>query len=1130
MSTDLPPPPPPPPPPKKVGAPRPGGARVFVFLVGIDNYVHLRNSDLSGCVEDVLGIESFLRWRYRVGSGEDIRIEDGLTHRAYPFSTEAKGWDSLEVMTLTNTGATYQNVVTHFRAFLRQALRGDIVWVHFSGLGTTLRSNMPRVIAGVEDWALLCNDARLDGSTAKAMLTDKELAVLLNEVATPFSTPHIAVTLDTWFSATRARNDLEGEASRFFRLSRRVDRGTPPTRNYFDEIEDLDGISAPLPNPSHLILNAKPGADSATAVAENEAGGLFTLQMLNVLIDKKAEISYADLAERTEAVLNNLEEGNYEVELRPQGNISTQIGFLLSGVGEELEGYPVINSVGGWTIAVGLIHGLPSSIEFAGQAMREDDVVVDIYSYEDDTKVATARIASIGTYSSELSEVTNVSREAALDDDAYYGKLSYFPVAPLFVRVTDSEEESWATSIGQTYPKIAALNIQFIDAGSSDTAYLEISVDATGIQMSSAADVQPAFQKHYARDNEKGLVDDLIKIANWKRLSDLQSPDDASLADIELNIQANGRLNTLSPSSEEEVAGGKEVTLRLNAFESIQTQFNDRKFYLRPRVAIPDAVAAARNGTVYVYLFELWSWHEISARSGQRTVRLDGETIDLPYTGFGWGLDGNEDRDTVQLKLIVSTQELDYLELLQEGTKASAPQEYYSSGSGVQRQTASADWWYTTTLTLHVERDDNPVEGTAHDPRPGFLDDAGLNNPAIAINKRHAFVIGINQYPGLDADLMTARSDAEEVAKRLKVIQGYDNVLLMQDAGKEQITALLNWLGDAERDPNGLAIDDIEFNITRPSYHSRIGWLETAPSEEEAELSLVTRKPGEDQRVTHLHLVKERECLIEADDAVVFYFAGHGYPGDVDASISGQLVPTDARKGRSSSSGLIEMDFLYQQLFEINSKHFLLILDCCYAGQFRFANRNRSIASSFLMPMHRGRLQQYLRRAAWQVLVSSGPDETALDSAELASIRDHSPFAHTLIRALEGDADVVNSDGPRGRRTGDGVITASELDIFVSNQVFDIVSDIQLQQPDLFPMEKDRGGEFLFFTPDFSFENLAQRVHVPPYKGLEAYQLADRHRFFGRERPIAEIRQQLEKLARAKEAASDAELTPFDKA
>jgi len=50
-------------------------------------------------------------------------------------------------------------------------------------------------------------------------------------------------------------------------------------------------------------------------------------------------------------------------------------------------------------------------------------------------------------------------------------------------------------------------------------------------------------------------------------------------------------------------------------------------------------------------------------------------------------------------------------------------------------------------------------------------------NKELGFTKSHAFVIGIDDYPILKSPLENAVNDAEKIAMRLKILQGFDNVL-----------------------------------------------------------------------------------------------------------------------------------------------------------------------------------------------------------------------------------------------------------------------------------------------------------------------------------------------------------------
>ncbi|GJM35720.1 MAG: hypothetical protein DHS20C18_47210 [Saprospiraceae bacterium] len=379
----------------------------------------------------------------------------------------------------------------------------------------------------------------------------------------------------------------------------------------------------------------------------------------------------------------------------------------------------------------------------------------------------------------------------------------------------------------------------------------------------------------------------------------------------------------------------------------------------------------------------------------------------------------------------------------------------------------------------------------------------------LGFRQSHAFVIGINEYRGLDANLKTAVKDSVEIAKRLKALQGFDNVLLMNDVGKEQILSLLIWLKNPER-PTSLSIQNRLFSSDKSPYSSRISWLKLASELEEKDrailpnLELIWENGDKKQLKETLYEVETSTIDIQPEDSIVFYYAGHGFPGEIKDGPAGYLTPTDAKNELVQNKSLLPMDEVYTALSELKCKHTLLILDCCFAGKFRFASLSRGRPKPFLMPLYKKRYERYKTSNAWQVLVSAGPEQTAADSAKWAGIRDQSPFAKTLMHALEGKAD-LHTLGNKSQ--GDGIITATELFLFVWNEVESITAEQKLQHPGLFPMAQHREGEFIFLNPNISQDQFtfAKDPDKNPYKGLAPYEAEDANLFFGRDLALASL-------------------------
>ncbi|MEY3240189.1 MAG: hypothetical protein RIR11_1627 [Bacteroidota bacterium] len=239
-------------------------------------------------------------------------------------------------------------------------------------------------------------------------------------------------------------------------------------------------------------------------------------------------------------------------------------------------------------------------------------------------------------------------------------------------------------------------------------------------------------------------------------------------------------------------------------------------------------------------------------------------------------------------------------------------------------------------------------------------------------------------------------------------------------------------------------------------------------------------------------IVKEKDC-------VLFYFAGHGIATDSEKGIKGFIVPTDARINDYNT--LISMSFILDAFSKLKCKHLLVILDCCFAGAFRWAEKHRAIgwSSEKLFQQH---YRYYSNNPSWQVLTSTSHTQRALDYLGGREVNDsqHSPFAQCLINGLQGQADLNK----------DKIITLSELYTYVQSRIPTITGFANnLQNVGLFPLEQHGNGEFMFIPINFDPSTLTPLDYENPYMGLQAYSDDKAHLFFGREKAIQEL---LEKI------------------
>jgi len=285
---------------------------------------------------------------------------------------------------------------------------------------------------------------------------------------------------------------------------------------------------------------------------------------------------------------------------------------------------------------------------------------------------------------------------------------------------------------------------------------------------------------------------------------------------------------------------------------------------------------------------------------------------------------------------------------------------------------------------------------------------------------------------------------------------------------------------------------------------------ETLGTLHDYEVCLLT--DGEAGRDALITLFEETlPASVGPDDRLVLYFAGHGIAQDGDDGPEGFLVPVDARA--NDRDGLLSMVRVQRALEQLPCRHLLLVLDCCFAGSFRWASTRSFLPTS--QPLTRKRYQRFLDDPAWQVLTSSADDQKALDVLDGLTIGarpvegEHSPFAQALLDGLRGGADRAGADGQP-----DGVVTAAEL----YGHVRDIVElgaeeQGKTQTPGLWPLPRHGRGEFLFTVPGQEPNLRPDPVldeAANPWRGLASYEAEHAGLFFGRQRVVDALEERLQ--------------------
>ncbi|GAP96275.1 nSTAND1 domain-containing NTPase [Leptolyngbya sp. NIES-2104] len=241
-------------------------------------------------------------------------------------------------------------------------------------------------------------------------------------------------------------------------------------------------------------------------------------------------------------------------------------------------------------------------------------------------------------------------------------------------------------------------------------------------------------------------------------------------------------------------------------------------------------------------------------------------------------------------------------------------------------------------------------------------------------------------------------------------------------------------------------------------------------------------------------------------DRLIFYFAGHGLPRTNEDGPEGYLVPQDADPANPDS--FLPMQEVAEELSKLACHHLLVILDCCFAGTFRWVGRRDLIP--VLKTIHREHYYRFIRYPAWQLITSAAHDQEALDVAKLNqdkrgevlgyNDRLHSPFALALLEGLQYNKD---SQRQNADLIPDGVVTAHELFVYLERRVSELSKE--QQTPGLFPLRRDYDkGEFIFTAPRFDPEKQLEPApelneENNPYRGLKSFDEKHAAFFFGRQ-------------------------------
>lgn len=700
------------------GGMRPGNGDIRVLLVGINDYKDERVKDLGGCISDINRVESFLKNRFGIepstpasNTGSDPIKE----FKTYPIPHD--GYNQLMICRLEDGQATYANIVQAFHDFLKPAGVNDRVWFHFSGHGTQSPTAEEFFnLEGGEDQCLVCHDFTVDAETKeiKNLLADKELAVLLNEVASgDGGTPHMVITLDCCHSGGATRDATISDHN-FKSRHTVVDAsglrllGSYLNGHYTELVKRGGHLEAPAS--AHVVMTAC----NNLQLAGELGGGFFTAGLIDALESVGGKISYADLQVRTRAAVRK--KGRDQTpQFDVLGGAKAYTRFLEGTPEGDPDKYEVKFQNGAWTVACGAIQGMSTQAMQKMATSGNQPILLEVFSFESADKEKPAAIAKILEVGPQYSTIGPLEEGGELGLNArgsYYGMLNYFPAEPSFVKITGTPDavqafkDNWAN-----YSKIGAKNIHFATEPDPDKPQdLEVVIGPDSYRIKDRQTGKFADAEYGLATPNEVLID-LIQIVNWRRLRDLENTDPKSnlkvridqedgsfqLKDkITLKIDFEGKGDiVVEPQPEDQ---GNTLVLKATKTNSISNDHpNERYFHLTPKITIE-----GKTEPLYFYLFKLWSWYGITADEEKKSEGVAADkTKLLEFQRFRWGIAEEEESDTAYFKLVATSEELDYHQLLQDGVwdgRGRPKLEFKPEASGFKD-------WAVATLKVTIVRE-----------------------------------------------------------------------------------------------------------------------------------------------------------------------------------------------------------------------------------------------------------------------------------------------------------------------------------------------------------------------------------------------------------------------------------------
>jgi pimeloyl-ACP methyl ester carboxylesterase len=486
--------------------------KIYALLVGINDYAP-EVGKLAGCLNDVDHFQAFLTGAFNKA---DLAIE-----------------------VLKDSEATRDNIIKQFRGHLGKAKADDVVVFQYCGHGArwAAAKEFKEFYPDGKDEGLVCYDSRRQGGAYPFDLADKELAVLISEVAA--KNPHLAVILDCCHSGSGTRdvdalNNLKPRQTHEVFAERPLDSYLD---GYYAKLKKKGGEQwFSIPTSKHILLAACERRQKAMEAPD--CSGVFTSTLVEVLDKTKGDISYADLFKSCRVAVRKRAD-NQNPQFEAYQRFNAYAGFLGRETSTKPHPYKVIFEGNSWKVDAGALQGLPT----------EPEKSAGLVLYREDGKLAgNASTTVVGPHKSDL-QLDFTGDEAV----SYKAEITSLPVAPIPVYFKGDDKSK--DILQKELEKDRAVNVIFTD-GAAGTPYALSAEDGKFLLKQQELDLLIQGVEVNAQNPEpaaKAMLSILKQVARWEKSFALQNHStkmDTSQVDFVFAEQLDGGKEEVYPAGE----------------------------------------------------------------------------------------------------------------------------------------------------------------------------------------------------------------------------------------------------------------------------------------------------------------------------------------------------------------------------------------------------------------------------------------------------------------------------------------------------------------------------------------------------------------------------------------------------